>query len=113
MEGSGALQERVIQLLEEVLKWTKVTSIPGVRLTLEEVLASNEERTAYQNSTGKTSREVGALVGVGHTTISRWWKRWYRTGLGEMQSVRGGNRFIRSFNLEDFGLEVGPVQRVR
>lgn len=37
-------EERVIELLEELVKWTKVTSIPKVREILDELVKSPEEK---------------------------------------------------------------------
>ena len=49
-------QDRMIELLEELLKWTKVTSIPHVKKLLLEILPSDEEKKAYHYSNGQDSR---------------------------------------------------------
>ncbi len=111
MTNADDLEERTLDVLEEILKWTKVTSIPQVKKTLESVLSSDEERRAYHHSTGDSSRRVAELAGVGYGTVSRWWKKWHRSGLGEMQAVQRGSRFVRSFDLEDFGIPVPPLTK--
>ncbi len=111
MTDPDNLEERTLDVLEEILKWTKVTSIPHVKKTLESVLSSDDERRAYHHSTGDTSRKVADLAGVSHGTIARWWKKWHRSGLGEMRRVRGGSRFVRSFDLEDFGIPVPSLSK--
>lgn len=105
-------EDRMIELLEELVKWTKVTSIPEVKELLLEILASPEEKIAYQSSDGKkTTREVAKEVNTGNATISRWWKKWMKAGIVESVSVRGGKRARRLFPLDDFGIEV-PVIKV-
>ena len=96
----------IIEILKEILKWIKVTSIPHVKKLLLELLPSDEERLAYQYSDGRTSREVSRLAGVSHITITRWWKTWIIAGIAETIDVKGGERARRVFSLEDFGIEV-------
>lgn len=107
-------KDRTIELLEELVKWTKVTSIPRVRDLLLEILRSPEERIAYHSSDGeKTSREVGRISNVSHMTVANWWKTWIRAGIAESVSVRGGERAKRIFSLDDFGIEVPPIRKTR
>lgn len=104
-------EDRMIELLEELVKWTKVTSIPRVRQLLLEILRSPEERIAYHSSDGeRTSREVGRISNVSHMTIANWWKTWIRAGIAEPVSVRGGERAKRIFSLDDFGIEVPLIR---
>lgn len=100
-------QDRMIELLEEMLKWMKVTSIPQVRKLLLDILRSDREKIAYHFSDGgRGSQEVAKFAGVSHVTVTNWWKLWSRSGIAEMMSVMGGNRAKRTFSLEDFGVEV-------
>jgi len=104
-------EDRIIELLEELVKWTKVTSIPRVRELLLEILRSPEERIAYHSSDGeRTSREVGRMSDVSHMTVANWWKTWIRAGIAESVSVRGGERAKRIFSLDDFGIEVPVIK---
>ena len=105
-------EDRMIELLEELVKWTKVTSIPRVRQLLLEILRSPEERIAYHSSDGeRTSREVGRISNVSYGTILNWWKTWIRAGIAEPVSVRGGGeRAKRVFGLDDFGIEVPSIR---
>jgi len=96
-------------VLREILKWTKVTSIPSVKNLLLDQLPSPEEKIAYHSSDGKTRKEVAKQAKVGDATISRWWKKWTRAGIAEAVPVRGGERAVRSFSLDDFGIEI-PVR---
>jgi len=99
-------QDRMIELLEELLKWTKVTNIPHVKKLLLELLSSDEQKIAYHNSNGNSSRDVAEIAGASQTDVTKWWKVWIRTGIAEPLSVQRGDRAKRAFSLQDFGIEV-------
>ena len=101
--------DRVIELLEELVKWTKVTSIPKVKELLLEILPRPEEKIAYQSSDGRASSEVSREANVSYATVTLWWKRWIKAGIAEPVSAKGGQRGKRIFSLDDFGIEV-PVR---
>jgi hypothetical protein len=103
-----------VELLKEILKWTKVTNIPQVKSLLESTLASSEQRIAYEASNGKNVREVADIAHVGKSTIGRWWAEWVKLGLAELRPAKGGDRAFRSFSLAEFGLEVPkPNQKTK
>lgn len=106
-------QDRIIELLEEMLKWTKVTSIPHVKTLLSEILPSDKEKVAYHYSDGRGSQEVAKFAKVGFATITKWWKVWARAGIAELVSVKGGERAKRIFSLEDFGIVVPQLEEVK
>lgn len=96
-----------LDVLREILKWTKVTSIPHVKKLLEETLESDQEKLAYHLSTGLTTREISSQVGKDFSTIANWWDRWNKLGIVEKISVKGGGeRGVRSFDLRDFGIAI-------
>jgi DNA-binding PadR family transcriptional regulator len=102
----------MIELLEELVRWTKVTSIPHVKKLLQEILQSPEEIIAYQISDGeKTSREVADVANVSQSSIAKWWKAWINAGIAESTSVQRGERARRIFSLDDFGIEVPKIVR--
>ena len=101
MTAADEDQKTAVELLKEILKWTKVTSIPQVKNLLESTLASPEQRLAYQASDGKNVREVADIAHVGKSTIGRWWADWVKLGLAELQPAKGGDRAIRSYSLTE------------
>jgi hypothetical protein len=104
-------EDRMIELLEELVKWIKVTSIPRVKELLLKILESPEERVAYQSSDGeRTARSVGDIANVGHYKIADWWKTWIKAGIAEPVSVQRGERAKRIFSLDDFGIEVPVIE---
>lgn len=103
-------QDIMIEILSEMLKWIKVTSIPKVKKLLLDVLPSDKEKIAYHYSDGRDSREVAKVAGVHFTTVARWWKTWTRVGIAESLSAKGGERAKRIFSLEDFGIEATQLE---
>ncbi len=102
-----------VKLLREILKWTKFAGMNQVQSILENTLNTPEKRLAYQLSDGtKGIVELARLSKVGSTfKLGGLWKEWRRKGLGDSLSVQGGERFRRTFDLEDFGIEVPAVQQ--
>jgi hypothetical protein len=69
-------EEEIVNLLKELVKWTKVTSIPHVKEILVDTLKKPEERIAYQLSDGRrTVSNVAKRAKVSTGTISGWWKK--------------------------------------
>ena len=104
-------EDKMIELLEELVKWTKVATFPSVKKLLLEILPKPEQKIAYQASDGETIKEVAKQANASVGTISKWWEQWTRAGIAEDVPVRGGERTIRKFSLDDFGIEV-PVIKV-
>ncbi len=109
-DGSAASQQRVVEILEELLKWTRFSSLPGVRKTLLDILPTDEHKIAYQYSDGKGSEEVAKFTGVGSASIQRWWKVWIKARIADPMSVQRGERAKRIFSLEEVGIEV-PIPK--
>ena len=107
-------QDIMIETLKEILKWTKIMSIPHVKNTLSATLTSDQEKVVYQYSNGlTTSRELGTMVGVGHSTITRWWNTWAQAGIVEHVGVKGGERTRRLFSLLEFDIKVPLPQKIK
>jgi hypothetical protein len=112
LEEEKKEKDRIIELLEEMLKWIKVTSIPQVKKLLLDILSSDKEKIAYHYSDGRDCRAVAKLAGVHHGTVATWWKRWTRAGIAEPMGAKRGERARRIFSLEDFGIEVPSPKEV-
>ena len=100
----------MIELLEELVKWTKVTSMPSVRKLLLEILPKPEQKIAYQASDETKIKDVAEQANVSTFLVSKWWEIWTKAGIAEDVPVRGGKRTIRKFSLEDFGIEVPVIE---
>ncbi len=93
-----------------------VRGIKEVKAVLETTLDTEQKRAAYHVSDGsRGTREVASKAGYGSkSTIEVLWKKWRRLGLGESHPVMGGGeRFRRSFDLEDFDIEVPKSVRAK
>lgn len=105
-------EDEHIRLLTEILKWTKFAGMKGVREVLSSVLDTEPKKIAYQLSDGSIGMvEIGKAAGISSTaTMSRYWNSWSKLGLGDYMPVKGGDRFKRSFDLEEVGFEVPPIR---
>jgi len=98
-----------VKLLREILKWTKFAGMADVKGVLQTVLNSDKKKLAYQLSDGtRGTRDINSLSGY-TGSVSDLWKEWKRKGIGDTISVQRGERFKRTFDLEDFGIELPPV----
>lgn len=100
--------ERVIELLEQQLAWTRVMAIPQAKAAIVAALRTEAERRAYEASDGtKTTREIAAVQGVGtsHTTIANWWKKWRALGIA---SEVEGRKACHLISLADLGIPLKP-----
>ena len=71
-----------------------------------------KEIKIYHYSDGRSSIEVAKAVGLkSHASILEYWKRWGRIGIMDVITVRGGRRYVKAFNLEDFGIEIPTNNR--
>ncbi len=96
------------KLLREILKWIKISGIKEVKSLLEMQLDDDPKRLIYQLSDStKGTQEIAKIVtNVSYSTVSIYWKQWEKVGLGESIPAKGGSRFKRSFDLEDFGFKI-------
>lgn len=109
MAQNNELTER--QLLKEILKWIKFAGMKGVKDQLNVTLETDQKRTIYQLSDGsKSIVDIHEITGASTGSISGYWQKWLKLGLGEKISVQGGDRFKRSFDLEDLGIEIPEVK---
>ena len=102
--------DRMIQLLEEILKWTKLEGVQRAKTALTELLRTDAEKLVYEYSDGRTSRDIAKIVGVSHATVTNYWKKWARYGIVKEVGARGGTRHQGIFSLSDFGIEVPQVE---
>jgi len=109
--GELDYQKRIIELLEELVKLTKFSSFPQIRQVLLDILPSDENKIAYQYSDGRKSKDIAELAIIDDSTIRDWGKIWVKAHIAEFKSVQGGERAIRLFSLEDFGIDI-PKSKV-
>jgi hypothetical protein len=100
--------DQIIELLKELVKWTKFQAWGKVKDVLLGVLDDNEKKRIYHLSDGKqSSRKIAENVSVSRSTIVKYWNDWANSNIVEPISVKGGGlRHKKMFNLEDFGIEI-------
>lgn len=101
------------EILKEILKWIKFAGAKEVKNVLLATLDTEQKRLIYHLSDGDHgSLEIAKGAGTSDTTVRRNWASWARQGIVEPLKVRGGERYKKSFELEDFGIEVPQVKTV-
>lgn len=105
---------RIEELLSEILKWIKFAGAKEVREVLASTLDTDQKRVIYHLSDGnRGSVEIANLAKTSDRTVRRHWESWVRTGIVDSLKVRGGERYKKSFELEDFGIRVPDVQTAK
>jgi len=102
--------DRIIELLEEILKWTRFEGNQRVKEILLDELDTDTKKIVYELSDGRSSPEIEKMADVTSKTIRDWWKKWANRGLTE---VHPGYkvRFHKVFSLGDFGIEIPKVNK--
>jgi hypothetical protein len=106
-QGSDLESRRIVELLEELVIWTRLAGINNARESLSEALKKDSEKLGYHYSDGRGSAEVGKMAGVSDFAVRSYWKKWAALGLmAPSKKFRG--RFERLFSLYDLGFDVPP-----
>lgn len=105
-------EEKIVELLSEILKWTRFAGAQELKNVLRSLLDTEQKRLIYHLSNGERGREEIAkiVMTVKGGTIRQYWLSWFRKGIMEPMRVRGGIRYKKSFNLEDFGFTIPKVE---
>ena len=104
---NGTENTKIEQLLSEILKWTKFIGAKEVRGTLESALDTEKKRLIYHLSDGnRSSAEIAGLSRTSDWTVRNYWASWGRRGIMESFKVRGGDRYKKAFEIEDFDIPV-------
>lgn len=102
--------------IKQSSKWAKFSGIKEVKPILESKLDGDIKKMIYLLSDGvNSSYSIARILGVNDTVrraISDYWDEWEKAGLGESKPAQGGgNRFKRSFDLEDFGIKAPEIPK--
>jgi len=109
--ASSTPSDKIEELLTEILKWIRFAGSKEVREVLAVTLDTEQKRLIYHLSDGsKGSIEIATLSGISDSTVRRYWESWARQGLMDPVRVRGGERYRKSFELEDFGVRVPDIR---
>lgn len=103
---------RAVELLEELVKWSRLQGAQTAKKILSESLSKNSEKLVYHFSDGRGSKEISSLAGVSDFSVRSYWKRWNTEGLVSPSKKYKG-RYERVFSLEDFGIDVPLVKKMK
>jgi hypothetical protein len=102
--------ERIINLLEQILRWTKIGAVQ-LKSTLREALQTDEAKLVYEYSDGeKSSRDVSKLTNVSHATVQNYWRKWATLGVVEAVEKYKGGRFKRLCSLQELGIALPSLK---
>jgi hypothetical protein len=108
MQSQGSEQ---LQVLKEILKWIRFTAAKEVKGVLTSALDTEQKKLIYHMSDGKNGAvEIARLAQTSDRTVRRNWEAWARLGLMEAVKLGGGDRYVKSFRLEDFGIDIPEVK---
>ena len=98
--------------LEDIATWLKISGVEKVRILLEKVLDKPEKTLVYHYSTEeRTTREIKDLAGAGLFSISSYQTSWFRLGLMKKIPIHGKERYVKNFNLDDFGIQIPEIAK--
>jgi len=102
-----------IALLREIVKWLRFTGMKEVKTVLTSALDADQKKLIYHLSDGnKGSVEIAQQSGVSDFTVRNYWRQWSKLGIVEAMKVRRGDRYKKTFDLEDFGIEIPQPKTV-
>lgn len=105
-------EDEQTELLREMLKWIRLLGAKEVRGVLAAALDNDQKLLIYHLSNGERgSVEIANAANVSDRTVRRYWSSWARLGIVESLRVRGGQRYRKTFELEDFGFATPAFQR--
>lgn len=103
------VNEDAIDVLKELLVWTRVGFFGTVKTTLVDILNTDKKKLAYQAADGVRSGEsIRVELKMSPNDLSELFKQC--TSLGLMEQLEGGKR-RRLFDLANFGLLPDEVTR--
>ena len=103
-------------ILKDIQNWIKIIGWSKAKEALEINMKQDIDRLIYHYTDGEHGiRDIIAVVSdYGLTTsyggIHGRWQRWAQSGILSPIQVRAGVRYVKSFNLDEFGIEV-PEKR--
>lgn len=98
-----ASEERLIELTEELLAWTRFANREALTKAWRQILADPRHLIAYELSDGtRSQKEVGDGSGLSQPSVSNLWQRWRRLGIARDRAGRA----VHIARPSDLGLEI-------
>lgn len=98
---------RLQNSIDNVVTWLKISGVEKVKKLLETELDKPEKILTYHYSVeDKSSRDIKELSGAALGTISSYHTSWFNLGLMKKVPIKGKERYVKNFNLEDFRITI-------
>ena len=104
-------QDKIIELLGEILRWTRLQGVQNARAVLTTALKTDTDKIIYHLSDGRPSGQIAKVCGLTEMSVRNYWRRWFTLGITQPSKKYKG-RFERSFSLEDLGIKVPAMPTV-
>ena len=104
-KGNADKQDKIIELLGEILIWTRLQGVQNAKAVLSTTLKTDTDKIIYHLSDGRPSGQIARVCGVTEVSVRNYWRRWFTLGITQPSHKYKG-RFERSFSLEDLGIKV-------
>ncbi len=102
---NGDTNEGILEVLAELLVWTKFANLDRLISTLRTVLADPRHAKAYELTDGNRSQvEVAKGSGLSQPAVSGLWAKWRRLGIVQDRGARPKHLVQPS----DYGLVGSP-----
>jgi len=107
-------EEALIERLDELIFWTKLSAMPTIRKTIVDNLRSDIDKLVYHFSDGnRSTREITSIITRGgrrvtHVTVSNMWRKWAILNL--VMPARRRGRYRRIVSLESLGIEIPQLE---
>jgi len=114
MEETQLLTEltELKNILKDIQNWIKIIGWSKAKEALEVNMKEDLDRLIYHYSDGEHGiRDIIAVVSdyglsTSYGGIHGRWQRWAQNGILLPLQVRAGVRYVKRFNLDEFGFEV-------
>jgi hypothetical protein len=101
-------EQHMIELLGEILRWTKIGAL-NLRESLAQELDDSQKRLVYELTDGiRSTREIEEICRVPARTVASWWSRWKELGFVD-SSPKYQGRVQRLCSLRMLGIAIPEV----
>ncbi|MHA1757652.1 MAG: hypothetical protein ACTSVV_12835 [Promethearchaeota archaeon] len=96
----------ILNKMDEVLQWLKIQNINTLKEIIETL--NDKEKLVYNLSDERSSRDIEKIINVSHSTITLWWKKWYKLGIMK-ESKKYKGRYIHFYSLDDLNIQIPKI----
>lgn len=112
--GESSYRKELINLLSEILKWTRFIGKQQLKALLLDNLTEDVEKVVYELTDGKSLREIERICkengySVSHATIGNYWEKWAPVGIVEPSKKYKG-RYERIVSLKEVGIDFPTIE---